>query len=178
MKNTLTLIMLFITIALTSQTLVNNTIDITGGYTPDGYGGNLSYNIIFEESYAKLGLYLSKSISTTENNYEIPYTILSVNGGYFMPLIKNRNESIILSGGLGLLAGYEVVNKGNNELSNGAIIESESNFIYGGFGALDLEFGLNERFYILTNIKEYYHFNSDLGGATLYAGLGMRIYIN
>jgi len=182
MKKIISLVLLyFIVLVVNSQTLINNTIDVTGGYSPSGFGINANYNVIFDNSYVKLGIYVSSNKdkqTKLDVDYEIPYTILSVNVGYFKPFIKNRNESIILSGGLGLLAGYEVINNGNNEFENGAIIENGSSFIYGGFGSLDLEVGITQNIYILANITEFYHVNSYLGKATMYGGLGVRIYIN
>lgn len=180
MKKQFYFIMLFFTITLSiqSQILVNNSVDLTGGYTPDGFAGNANFNIIFEESYAKLGIYFSASENKTSNGYDIPYNIFAINGGYFIPVYKSNNERMGLSAGAGVSVGYEVVNKGNKELENGAIIQSNSNFIYGGFVGADLEYGLTPNFYILTNVKEYYHLNSDLGAATLYAGLGIKFYIN
>jgi len=182
MKKIILLVLIFFAISVSSQSLVNNTIDISGGYAPDGFGVNATFNVILDDNYVKLGLYVSsnkyKYTSMVDVDYEIPYTILSVNGGYFIPFIKNRQESLILSGGLGVLAGYEVVNGGSNELENGVIIENKSAFIYGGFGTLEFEVALNHRMFILTKVTEYYHVNSDLGNATMYAGLGLRFYIN
>ena len=164
--------------SLSAQTLINSSIDITAGYTPDGYAINANYNIVFDPSYMKLGMYVSSSKEITTENYEIPYSIFSVNAGYFYPLITSNNQIFVFSAGGGVLAGYEIVNNGSKELPNGSLIDSQSNFIYGGFATGELEIGITNRFYILAKATEYYHLNSDLGAATFYGGIGARFYIN
>lgn len=178
MKKNLLLLLLLLSITIKSQTLVNSSIDFTGGYTLNGFGANANYNVIFDPSYIKLGLYISSSKEKTKENYVIPYNIISVNAGYFYKLIISNNQKIIFSAGAGVLAGYEVINNGSNELPNGALIMSKSNFIYGGFGSGEVEYGFTETFFLLLKGTEYYHLNSDLGSATFYGGIGIRIYLN
>ena len=90
----------------------------------------------------------------------------------------NRDETFLASVGGGISLAYEIINEGNTILANGAIIQGNSQIIYGGFLGSELQYFLSENLAILGVINTFYYANSDLGSLSGYGGLGVRYYIN
>jgi len=149
-------------------------IGITGGWTPGGYAGNVNINYHLYSDYVQAGVYTSFS-NVEYEAYEIPYNIFTFNAGYFYPILEDYRQYTKLAVGGGAVAGYELVNNGNKELENGAIIESDSKFIYGGFISAEFDFALSSNMWLVAKVNEYYHVNSELGEFTFYGGAGIRI---
>ena len=152
-------------------------IDISVGYSPNGVAANINYNHYLENSYVQIGLYGSYA-NTKYEEYKIPFSDITMQIGYFLPVLENRKQTIQFSVGAGVTAGYEIISKGGEFLSNGAKVKSMSSFIYGGFLSGELNFTISENFFGLLKYNHYYHLNSDLGNLYSYAGLGIRYYID
>ncbi|WP_205764430.1 conjugal transfer protein TraO [Arenibacter sp. 6A1] len=154
-----------------------SSIGLSTGYAEDGIGIMANYNYHLNRySYAQLGVF--GAIAEDKGTYDIPYTIFTVQPGYFRKIWEERNfkrYSLHLGGG-GLL-GYEVINNGNNDLENGALINGKSQFIYGLFLGLEAEIRLGSSFSLLLKGNEFYHFNSDVGNFYPYIGLGLRYFL-
>lgn len=83
-----------------------------------------------------------------------------------------------LSLGGGALAGYELVNNGDLDISNVVSVNGESKFIYGGVLTGDIDIILSEHISLIVRTSEFFHANSDFGKFTNYSGLGLRYYFN
>ena len=74
------------------------------------------------------------------------------------------------------MAGYELVNGGQNELSNIVFINGESKLIYGAVVGAEIDVIISNRLSIVAKTSQFYHVNSDFGKFTNFSGLGLRYY--
>ena len=95
-----------------------------------------------------------------------------------MSIPSNYKNTLNVNISAGGLFGYETVNKGDKNLSNGALIKSKPGFIYGAYLGLDLEYSINDQLSAVLKANEYYHSNSTLGEFLPFIGLGVRYYVN
>lgn len=157
----------------------NSAISLTSGITEDGSAVLASYNYYLKnDNFIQGSVFVSFARDKYLSDISIPYNDFTVNAGYYKKIIKSRNNFLKVSLGIGGVFGYETVNKGNKELSNGALVMSESGFIYGAFVGLDTDIYLSDKFSVVLKINEYYHHNSDVGQFVAYAGVGIRYFFN
>ncbi len=177
-KYKLIIIIIMLTGSLNLFSQDSSAIGVYGGITQDGYGVLLNYNYYLNRiDFIQAGVYYS-SAEDTLNTIEIPYNDFTIQVGYFTSLLTNKFERLRLNIGGGVLGGYEVVNNGDNTLDNGAIIISDSNFIYGAFGSLEIEYSLGKGdLSLMLKLNQYYHGNSDLGDFVGFAGAGLRYFL-
>jgi hypothetical protein len=149
------------------------------GVVQDGIGGIFSYNYFLDRhDFIEAGVLLTAANFKYTNEIKIPYNDFTLNLGYSKNVFWNYQNTFNVNIGAGLVFGYETVNKGDKELSNGAIINSEPGFIYGGYLGIDLDYALTDKYSITLRANEYYHANSDLGEFIPFLGLGIRYYAN
>jgi hypothetical protein len=162
--------------------LWSGNIGLTGGYTPGGFATNIEFNYVQDYSYFQGALHLAFAKDTYEasetESYEIPYTQATVNIGYFFNIYENRPMTVILSLGGGAVGGYEIVNNGDRELPNGALIADKSKFIYGAYAGGEFDFNITRALIGVVKYNHYYHANSDVGNLTFYSGAGLRYFLN
>lgn len=155
----------------------NSSFGFSGGYATNGYGAHASYNYEFSEnSYLQTGLFGAKSIDKS-NVLDVPYTTFALNIGYYYNVIQDRRSQFIGSIGAGGSLGYEILNDGNTSLDNGAIIEGNTAIVYGGFIGAELKYFIADEIALLGLVNTYLYANSDLGIASIFAGLGVKIYV-
>jgi len=155
----------------------NSSFGFSGGYATNGFGAHASYNYEFSEnSYLQTGLFAAKS-EDTSNYIDVPYTTFALNIGYYYNIIKDRNSQFIGSLGGGGSLGYEVINDGNTILEDGAIIQGNTDIVYGGFVGTELKYFLRDEFALLGIVNTYLYTNSDIGVVSVYAGLGIKFYV-
>lgn len=173
-----TVLLILISSSIRAQRNYASSVGASIGYTQDGYGFQASYNYhLGRYRYVQGAIFTSFSKQTYEtnsNSVDIPYMIMSFNLGYFDTVFRTNNKKFSIYLGGGITGGYESINNGDKELFNGAIIDSESQLIYGGFVASELDFELNNSTSFILRIQEYYHVNSDLGNLIPYVGGGLR----
>lgn len=154
-------------------------VGLSAGYTEDGYAGLFNYNYHNgRSSYIHVGLFASFSVDKETVGYEIPYNIFNIQPGYYFRIMQSQGfkpVSLYLGGG-GIL-GYEILNNGNNELPNGALIDAKSQFLYGGFAGLELDYAFSDDWSFVVKANEYYHVNSDVGNWYPYIAVGLRYYL-
>lgn len=162
-----------------SQNAFATSIGISGGYVEDGFGGMVNFNFQNDRySYWHFGVFAGFSNDRETDGYTIPYNIINFQPGYFFRIYTSNGfnpMSVYL--GAGALGGYEIINNGNSELPNGAIITAKSQFIYGGFAGIELDYALNDSFSLVGKANEYYHVNSDVGNWYPYFAVGLRYYL-
>ncbi|GAA6774032.1 conjugal transfer protein TraO [Flavobacterium sp. GSB-24] len=149
------------------------------GIVQDGIGGVFSYNYFLDRhDFIDAGVLLTAANFKYVNGIKIPYNDFTLNLGYSKNVFWNYKNTFNVNIGAGGVFGYETVNKGDKELSNGAVIRSEPGFIYGAYIGVDFDYAITDRYSITLRANEYYHANSDLGEFMPFLGLGFRYYAN
>ncbi|NKI27870.1 hypothetical protein HCG49_15005 [Arenibacter sp. 6A1] len=178
MRNTALIFVLFVSSWVFSQgNNFSSSVGFSGGYAEDGYGFKGTFNYHLNRNrYAQLSIFAA--IAEDKASFNIPYNIFTVQPGYFLKVWEQRNfKRYALNVGGGGVFGYEIINNGNRSLSNGAILDAKSQFIYGVFLGLEGEITLSNDFSLLLKANEYFHINSDVGQFYPYAGLGIRYFL-
>ena len=154
-----------------------SSIGVSAGYVEDGYGIIAAYNHhTTRKQYAQLNLFVA--IAEDKGTFDIPYNIFSAHLGYFFKVWEQPSfKKLGLNLGGGGVLGYESINNGDNTLETGAVINGESQFIYGLYVGAEAEIILGDSFTIIIKANEYYHINSDVGEFYPFAGLGFRYFL-
>jgi hypothetical protein len=87
---------------------------------------------------------------------DIPLETYTGETGYSLFLMGDWRRTLSLNLGLSAVAGYEVINKSEKQLLNGAIILGEDHFVYGGGINLSLETYLNDKLVVLVQGQTKY----------------------
>lgn len=149
------------------------------GAVQDGLGGVISYNYFLDRhDFIDAGVLLTAANFKYVDGIKIPYNDFTLNLGYSKNVFWNYKNTLNVNISAGGLFGYETVNKGDKNLSNGALIKSKPGFIYGAYLGLDLEYSINDQLSAVLKANEYYHSNSTLGEFLPFIGLGVRYYVN
>lgn len=130
-------------------------------------------------SYGKNGNYLFGLAEYSRNyheyaNYEIPIEMFLFNGGYSFYIWGDIMRNVNLNLGIGGLAGYEQINKGNELLYDGSMLTVTDNFIYGVNGKLSIESYLTPHLVFLVNGQLRYLRNSQMAQLQALFGVGIR----
>lgn len=130
-------------------------------------------------SYTKNGNYLFGLGEYSRKYYEYAHYDILIdtflfNGGYSLYVWGDLMRNVNINLGLGGLAGYEQINRGNEMIYDGSIINATENFIYGAGGKLSIESYLTEHLIFLVNGQIRYLQNSQLGEVQTLFGFGMR----
>lgn len=169
----------FMLIMFSSARSQESAIAISGGMTEDGSAVLVSYNYnLKNDDFIQGSVFISFAKDGYLSDVKIPYNDFTVNAGYYKRIIKTKNNFFKISLGLGGIFGYESVNNGDRELENGALVMSESKFIYGAFAGLDTDIYLSDNFSAIIKANQYYHHNSDVGQFVPYLGAGIRYFFN
>lgn len=149
------------------------------GAVQDGIGGLISYNyFVNRHDFIDAGVLLTAANFKYVDGIKIPYNDFTLNLGYSKNVFWNYKNTFNINVGGGALFGYETVNKGDKNLSNGALILSKPGFIYGAYITADFEYSISDALSVSLKANQYYHANSSLGNFVPFVGLGARIYIN
>lgn len=155
----------------------SSSVEMYSGYVQNGFGiqGGYNYNLNKKE-YIKTSLltYFSKEKYL---DISLKTTTISLNIGYYNTVWSNLRQTLNTSLGGGVIGGYESINNKNTELPNGALIMSESRFIYGVFIGSEHDVYLTNNYSLIAKFQEYYHVNSDVGKFIPFIGVGLRYYI-
>lgn len=116
--------------------------------------------------------------SRESENYKtmtIPIETYIGEAGYSFNLIADRKKNVLINFSLSAIAGFENVNKGEELLFDGALILSESNFVYGGGGKLSVEVYISDRIVLIPHVKTRALWNTSRELFRPSAGFGIRI---
>lgn len=127
----------------------------------------------------KIGRYQLWTVEYSKKNHEsesysIPVESYVGEGGYSFVLLGDHAKNISLNLGISGLMGYEVINKSENLLSSGAVIQNKDSFIYGGGLRLSLETYLGNRMVFLIQGRTKAVFGTSVERVRPSAGLGLR----
>ncbi|HCM35419.1 conjugal transfer protein TraO [Chryseobacterium sp.] len=130
-------------------------------------------------SYGKNGNYLFGLAEYSRKyyeytNYNIPIEMFLFNGGYSFYLWGDFMRNVNLNMGIGGLAGYEQVNKGNELLYDGSMLTGTDHFIYGVNGKLSIESYLKPHLVFLVNGQLRFLKNSQMASFHSLFGFGIR----
>jgi hypothetical protein len=156
-----------------------NAFAINLGAVQDGFGGIISYNYFLDRhDFIDAGLLMTASKFKYVSDIKIPYNDFTFNLGYSKNVYFNYQNTFNINIGAGGVFGYEAINNGDKNLSNGAVIESKSGFIYGAYIGIDFDYAIQDELSITLRANQYYHSNSSLGEFIPFVGIGIRYYAN
>ncbi len=169
-------------------TLPNLTVLVAQRYIPFMHGIHLNGGLIEKNGFTFMAGYsiflkhsdriivsfdyLQKSYKYSDNEKFLPLQDFTITGEYYYKLISDRASNFFLSGGGGLLFGYETINMGIKNLSDGSVIQNKDAFILGGLLGLEAEYYINNRVVLLAGIKERLY-----GGSSV-CNVGNRITVH
>ena len=135
-----------------------------------------------KEDYWKWGFNYSeqrfKSFINPSNYY--PVRQYTTDFMYYKKLITPRNRFFYFNVGFGPMIGFETVNDGDYDLSDGVVnyqIQDKNRFLYGAAICGDIELYLNDRIIFMIDAKERYLFNSDVQAMHFQLGSGLKFII-
>ncbi|UIR57835.1 conjugal transfer protein TraO [Sphingobacterium sp. SRCM116780] len=112
--------------------------------------------------------------TTAYREWQIPLESYLGEVGYSVQLLSDAKKFITLNVGLTGVGGYEIVNKGDSLLLDGAKLLDENNFIYGTGGRLSLETYLSDRVVLMLQGRIRVLWGTDLEQFRPSTGIGFR----
>lgn len=145
------------------------------GYSFDVYysvfKGNNAHEWVFGEEYLQ-------TYKPYGEKGRIPIADFTAEAGYNLHLISDYSQTFHLYAGVSALAGYETVNWGESVLKDGASLQADDAFIYGGSIKVQADFYLSDRIALTANLKERFIFGNSTGHFRFSYGLGVRIMLD
>lgn len=161
----------------TNYEMNDQALSISSGYTQHGLGILGSLDVFLgTEHILEIGVYFSTSEDRFKDQ-KIPYNSYTLNLNYYRLLLATDNNAFRFFGGVGIQAGYELLNNNNKELPNGALIQDNSKFLYGASISSELEYVLGDYTSMILKLTEFYQPSSDIGNFVPYIGIGLRYII-
>lgn len=154
-------------------------VEVTAGVLSDGNVPKEYFISIAFTIHAKAGNYNLISFEYNHQLFpyekrEIPLEAYFLEGGYSVRLIEIMKGFINVNIMPAVVVGYEQVNKGNEQLEDGAIIISKDSFLYGGASTLSVETYFSDKIIFLLKGKVKVVIGSDLEVLRPGVGLGFR----
>ncbi|MCL1666552.1 conjugal transfer protein TraO [Elizabethkingia ursingii] len=130
-------------------------------------------------SYARHGNYWMWSAeyqkrTTDYKEWSVPVETYLTDIGYSMRLLADTKKFITVNVGVTGAAGYEVANKGDSLLLDGAILLDKNQFVYGTGGRLSIETYLNDRIVLLLQGRVKVLWGTDFDRVRPSCGIGFR----
>lgn len=107
----------------------------------------------------------------------IPLTQYTGEGGYYYNFFSDPTKMLFLNMGVSALMGYEAVNGGKRLLSDGAALQKQESFIYGGAVTLEAETYLSDNVVLLFRLRERVLWGSAANHFHTQYGLGIKIIL-
>lgn len=147
----------------------------TGNSRDCGYSFGVYYSIIKgnANTWSFGGEYLQTYKPYGEKG-RIPVAEFTGEVGYNLHIISDYSQTFHLYGGISALAGYETVNWGESVLLDGATLNANDAFIYGGAVFVAADFYLSDNFALGLNLKERFVFGNDIGHFRFQYGLSAK----
>lgn len=108
----------------------------------------------------------------------IPTAQFTAEGGFHYMFLADARKTVFCYMGGSALAGYETVNWGRRLLADGAALQHDDTFIYGGAATLGLEAYLADRIALLVNLRERCLWGGTTGHFHFQYGVGLKFIIN
>jgi hypothetical protein len=141
------------------------------------------YGGVAFSTYTKNGNRWTFGAEYLEKRYEykdvfVPVSQITADGGYYLKFLSDPGKTFFFSIGGSAACGYETLNWDKKLLFDGATIQTESNFLYGGAISFEMETYLTDRLVFLLNARERILFGSSINKFHFQAGAGIKIIIN
>lgn len=121
-----------------------------------------------------IGLEYSKKHFAYRNE-KIPVETIAVEGGYMMNLFADAGKNLLLNTGITAVGGYEVINRSESLLYDGATLMDKDSFVYGGAYHLALDLFVTDNLILFIKGKCNVLWNSDVEMFRPQIGAGIRI---
>lgn len=130
-------------------------------------------------TYRKNGNYLSTNLQYNVQCPEYKNELIShetylFEAGYVFFLFGNSTRSLNLNAGIQGVLGFELINKGEKILYDGAVLERTEDFLYGAGTKLSLEKFLSNHIMVLLQAKMNAVWGTTMGTIRPSLGLGIR----
>lgn len=148
----------------------------TGSSRNSGYSFGVYYSIFKgnANTWSFGGEYLQTYKPYGEKG-RIPVAQFTGEVSYNLHIVSDYSQTFHLYGGISALGGYETVNWGESVLSDGATLNADDAFIYGGAVTLAADFYLSDNFAIGVNLKERFIFGNDTGHFRFQYGISAKM---
>ncbi len=110
----------------------------------------------------------------TYNTIQIPHETYTIEAGNSFFLLGDTRRTISLNLALKAVVGYEMINRGETQLNDGAMILNEDNFIYGAGSRLTFETYLTDKFVFILKGQTKIVWGTDVEQFRPSVGIGMR----
>lgn len=145
----------------------------TGNSRDCGYSFGVYYSV-FKGNNANEWVFGGEYLQTYKPYGEkgrIPVADFTAEAGYNLHLISDYSQTFHLYAGISALAGYETVNWGESVLKDGATLQADDAFIYGGAVNVQADVYLSDNLTLGVNLKERFVFGIDTGNFRFSYGL-------
>jgi hypothetical protein len=120
--------------------------------------------------------YLSRNYPYEDGR--IPVEQFTGEGGFYYNFLSSAGKAVCFSIGASALAGYETVNRGEKLLDDGATLQNEDSFLYGGALTLEMESYITDRVILLFTGRERMLQGTTTGHFHTQFGVGLKFIIN
>jgi hypothetical protein len=120
--------------------------------------------------------YLQRNYDYT--NTKIPVMQFTGEAGYYMRFFSDHTQSFFLAFGAHIGTGYETVNLNKKHLPDGAVINNQDRWIYGGAAALEAEYYLDDKYVLILFAKQRIYGGSTVSLFHTQIGLGMKFILD
>ncbi len=107
----------------------------------------------------------------------IPVEQFNGEGGFYYNFLSSPGKAVFFFIGASALAGYETANHGEKLLYDGATLQNDDGFVYGGAITLEMESYLTDQIVLLLRARERAMFGSPISRFGFQAGAGIKIVI-
>jgi hypothetical protein len=108
----------------------------------------------------------------------IPVEQITGEGGFYYNFLSSPGKAVFFSIGASVLAGYETVNRGEKLLNDGATLQNDDGFVYGGALTLEMESYITDRIVLLLTGRERMLQGTTTGHFHAQFGIGLKFIIN
>jgi len=122
------------------------------------------------------GEYLRRNYAYENGN--IPVEQFTGEGGFYYNFLSSRGKAVFFFIGASVLAGYETANHGEKLLDDGASLQNDDGFVYGGALTLEMESYLTDRIVLLLTGRERMLQGTTTGHFHAQFGIGLKFIIN
>lgn len=155
-------------------------VEVNAGILSDKDISNNYYFNITLNSFGRYGNYWIwgaefQSRNTDYKQWKIPIKSYLGEMGYSLQLFSDNRKFITLNAGLMGVGGFEVVNRGDSTLMDGAVLHSKNQFVFGVAGRLSLETYLSDRIVFMVQGRLRVLWGTDLEKFRPSSGVGLRI---
>lgn len=106
---------------------------------------------------------------------QIPVETFVVEGGYMVNLFADAGKNLLLNSGVSAVGGYEVINRSESLLYDGATLMDKDSFVYGGAYHVVLDMFVTDNLILFIKGKCNVLWNSDVEMFRPQIGIGIRI---